>query len=172
MNDLTGKRKPGAERKTSRTASQPAKNDRAEDIRLGILADYIGFHLRMAQDASFRAFAHHAGMRDLKPGRFAAMTVISNNPGVTQAELGRAIARDKSSVTPLIQELEGRGLVERQRSPVDRRSIALSLTAAGEETLARLTAHAVEHDRKLDEIVGDQKAEFINLLKKVADALA
>ena len=149
-----------------------AGSNGADSIRLGVLADYIGFHLRMAQDASFRAFARHVGMRDLKPGRFAAMTVISNNPGITQAELGRAIARDKSSVTPLIQELESRGLVERQRSPTDRRSIALSLTATGEETLSRLMAHAAEHDRKLDAIVGRQKPEFMNLLKKIADDLA
>ena len=153
-------------------ATPAAGTDDADGIRLGVLGDYIGFHLRMAQDASFRAFARHAGMRDLKPGRFAAMTVISNNPGITQAELGRAIARDKSSVTPLIQDLEKRGLVERQRSPTDRRSIALSLTATGEETLGRLTAHAAEHDRALDAIVGPKKPEFMNLLKKIADDLA
>lgn len=172
MAGLTGTRKPRSGRKTSRAATPAAGTDDAGGIRLGVLGDYIGFHLRMAQDASFRAFARHAGMRDLKPGRFAAMTVISNNPGITQADLGRAIARDKSSVTPLIQDLEKRGLVERQRSPTDRRSIALSLTATGEETLSRLTAHAAEHDRALDAIVGPKKPEFMNLLKKIADDLA
>ena len=172
MADVTGTRKPGAKRKTGRGARPAAGGNGADGARLGVLEDYIGFHLRMAQDASFRAFARHVGMRDLKPGRFAAMTVISSNPGITQAALGRAIARDKSSVTPLIQELERRGLVERLRSPSDRRSIALTLTTSGEETLGRLMVHAVEHDRRLDQIVGRQKAEFINLLKKIADDLA
>ena len=169
----TGAQKPRSRRKTRAPASRnETAIDGADGVRLGILGDYIGFHLRMAQDASFRAFARHVGMRDLKPGQFAAMTVIANNPGITQAALGRAIARDKSSVTPLIQELEGRGLVERRRSPGDRRSVALTLTAAGEETLGRLMAHAVEHDRRLDAIVGRHKAEFIDLLKKIADGLA
>ncbi len=167
---MTGRQKPRSKRKANGAADRGIAE--VDGIRLGVLDDYVGFHLRMAQDASFRAFARHAGMRDLKPGRFAAMTVISNNPGITQAELGRAIARDKSSVTPLIQELEKRGLVRRQRSPTDRRSIALTLTATGEETLDRLMAHAAEHDRKLDEIVGRQKAEFIRLLRKIADDLA
>ena len=155
-----------------RKPARAAEAAGADGIRLGLLGDYVGFYLRMAQDASFRAFARHTGVRDLKPGRFAAMTVIANNPGITQADLGRAIARDKSSVTPLIQELETRGLVARQRSPRDRRSIALSLTAAGEETLRQLTAHAVAHDRKLDAIVGRYKPDFISLLKKIADDLA
>ena len=171
MADVTGRGKPRSTQPVPRRAAA-AGSDGADGIRLGVLGDYIGFHLRMAQDASFRAFARHAGMRDLKPGRFAAMTVISNNPGITQAELGRAIARDKSSVTPLIQELERRGLVKRQRSPTDRRAIALTLTATGEETLKRLAAHAVEHDRQLDQIVGTHKADFISLLKKIADNLA
>lgn len=172
MADMTGARKPQAKGKTSR-ASAPAevRTEAAEGVRLGLLADYVGFHLRMAQDASFRAFARHTGMRDLKPGRFAAMTVIANNPGITQAALGRAIARDKSSVTPLIQELERRDLVARRQAPNDRRSVALTLTATGEEVLGRLMAHAAEHDRKLDEIVGGQKREFIDLLKKIADNL-
>ncbi len=173
MAGSTGTAKPRSQRKPATAAAPVATaTDGANGIRLGVLGDYIGFHLRMAQDASFRAFARHTGVRDLKPGRFAAMTVISNNPGITQAALGRAIARDKSSVTPLIQELERRGLVERQRSSTDRRSISLSLTASGEEALRRLMAHAVEHDRRLDKIVGRHKPEFINLLKKIADDLA
>ncbi len=140
-------------------------------VQLGALGTFIGFHLRLAQDASFRAFARHVGARDLQPGRFAAMSVIHNNPGITQAGLGRTIARDKSSVTPLIQELEKRGLVKRERSRSDRRSVTLTLTAAGEAMLRRLQAHAIEHDRKLDRIVGEQKPEFIRLLKKIADDL-
>ena len=141
------------------------------DAMLGLLGEFIGFHLRLAQDASFRAFAREAGLRDLKPGRFAAMMVIHNNPGISQVELSRAIARDKSSVTPLIQDLEKHDLVKRVQSKTDRRSVTLTLTCAGETMLRRLLVHAVDHDRKLDAIVGDAKPELIRLLKKIADAL-
>jgi DNA-binding MarR family transcriptional regulator len=147
----------------------PARNSEAV---LGILGEFIGFHLRMAQDASFRAFARQVGMRDLKPGRFAAMMVIHNNPGISQIELSRAIARDKSSVTPLIQDLEKHGLVARLQSKVDRRSVTLTLTRAGETALRRLLVHAVDHDRRLDVIVGDAKPELLRLLKKIEDALS
>ncbi len=141
------------------------------DALLGLLDTFIGFHLRLAQDASFRAFARHAGLRDLKPGRFAAMMVIHNNPGISQIELSRAIARDKSSVTPLIQDLERHDFVKRVQSKTDRRSVTLTLTRAGETMLRRLLVHAVDHDRKLDAIVGSAKPELIRLLKKIADAL-
>lgn len=150
----------------------PALPPRNGDVRLGVLDQFIGFHLRVAQDASFRDFAKHAGIRGLTTGRFAAMMVIHNNPGISQAELSRVIARDKSSVTPLIQELERGRLVKRVQSAADRRSVTLTLTRFGETMLRRLLVHAVAHDQRLDEIVGEAKPELLRLLKKISNALA
>ena len=154
-----------SEGRSTRSATPNAR----ERVRLGLLEGFIGFHLRLAQDASFRAFARHVGQRDLEPGRFAAMMVIHNNPGITPGALGRAIARDKSTITPLIQDLRRRGLIERRPSPTDRRSATLSLTKAGESMLCDLLRHAREHDRRLDEIVGDRKPELIRLLRQIAE---
>ncbi len=165
-----------------REGSRSAEHGRDDDDRrpaesngeaqLGDLDNLIGFNLRLAQHASFRAFARRVGLSDLKPGRFAAMMVIHSNPGITQSQLGRAIARDKSSVTPLVRELDKDGLVKRLPSTTDRRSVALSLTREGERMLRQLLAHAIEHDRDLDAVVGPQKRELIVLLKKIVDALA
>jgi len=140
-------------------------------VKLGRLGNYVGFYLRIAQDASFRAFARSLGQTDIKPGRFAALMVVARNPGIGQSALGRAIARDKSTVTPLIQDLQRRGLIDRRPSRSDRRRIHLFLTPAGKSYLARLSRHARGHDRKLDAIVGARKAEFIDLLKKIAYGL-
>ena len=110
--------------------------------KLGALQGFIGFNLRLAQDASFRVFARKSGQRDIMPGRFAALMVLRDNPNITQSALGRAIARDKSSVTPLLQDLQRRGLVKRMRSITDRRSVTLTLTAAGARVLQDLIQHA------------------------------
>jgi DNA-binding MarR family transcriptional regulator len=139
---------------------------------LGTLEDAIGFHLRRAQDASFRAFARRAGRLDLKAGHFAALLVIVNNPGIGQGALGQAIARDKSSVTPIIQTLSKRGLIDRQTSAVDRRRIQLSVTASGRALLQRLVPHVRDHDHKLDAIVGADKALFLGLLRRIANEIS
>jgi len=145
--------------------------ERGERVRLGVLEGFLGFHLRLAQDASFRAFARHVGQRGLRPGRFATMMVIHDNPGITPSALGRAIGRDKSTVTPLVQDLHRHGLIRRRPSPKDRRSVGLTLSPAGEEALRELFAHAQEHDRRLDDIVGDRKPELLRLLRDIAEAL-
>lgn len=150
-------------------AAKPAAATAAVD--LGDLESYIGFHLRVAQDASFRAFARESGQHDLRPGRFMALTVIAGNPGISQAALGQTISRDKSSITPLIQDLQRLGLIERRSAADDRRRVELCLTAAGERHLERLQRFAREHEAKLDAIVGAKKDEFLSLLRKIVSEI-
>lgn len=161
----------GKEKRSSAPGVTGRKRPRGPHVSLGPLDDLVAFNLRVTQDASFRAFAAEVGQHGLKPGRFAALMVIHNNPGISQIALSRAIARDKSSVTPLVQEFVRQGLVARVASKVDRRSFTLTLTEAGEERLRTLERHAAIHDRKIDRIVGREKADLIRILKKIADQL-
>jgi DNA-binding MarR family transcriptional regulator len=145
--------------------------EQSSDVRLGELGCNIAFHLRLAQDASFRAFKRHSGESDLRPGWYAVLVLIDANPGITPMGLSRASGRDKSTLTPVLRELITHGLVEQCPVPCDRRSYGLALTLAGEERLARLTAHAEAHDRELDGIVGPKKTELIDLLRRIANSL-
>jgi DNA-binding MarR family transcriptional regulator len=143
----------------------------AQQIRLGELEHRIGFHLRLAQDASFRAFKRDAGEQDLRPGWFAVLSLIRDNPGITPMALSRASGRDKSTITPILQDLARLRLIDSTPVASDKRSYTLSLTRAGIERLSHLDACAAEHDRKLDEIAGDRKEELITLLRQIVAAL-
>lgn len=140
----------------------------AEPIRFGPLANYIGFHLRRAQNVSFQAVARRIGQADFTPGLYALLTLIEQNPGITQTALSRADGRDKSSLTPALNGLEKRGLIRRDRIAGDRRSYALTLTPAGAEVLVDLHRHAQAHDDELDRIIGlEHKAQFIRQLRRI-----
>ena len=80
--------------------SRPRAN--GEPIDFGPLEHWIGFNLRMAQDASFQAFSRLSKKIGVKPGRFATLTLIGRNPGISQTALSRANGRDKSTLTPLL----------------------------------------------------------------------
>lgn len=140
---------------------------RGDEVALGVLGHYVGFHLRLAQNASFKAFKRHTGESELRPGWFAVMMLISRNPGITPMALSRASGRDKSTITPVLRALEQRGLINRCPLPGDRRSHTLTLTAAGEQMLDRLATHAAAHDAALDRIVGDRKNELLDLLRRI-----
>ncbi len=141
----------------------------AESIRFGPLEYWVGFNLRMAQEHAFQAFSRRSQEIGESPGRFATLTLIARNPGISQTELSHANGRDKSSLTPVVEELVRRGLVARKRMREDRRTYRLNVTPAGKKTLTMLTRCARRHERVLDSIIGlrDRK-RFLQILKKIA----
>ncbi|TGD94787.1 MarR family winged helix-turn-helix transcriptional regulator [Methylobacterium nonmethylotrophicum] len=141
-------------------------------VRLGWLGDAIGYNLRLAQDASFQAFSALAGETGLRPGRYALMQLIGDNPGIGQTALSAAVGRDKSTLTPLLNDLERRGLIARAPDPHDRRGRRIALTAAGRAKLAQLAACAARHDARLNAVFApDERAQFLNHLKRLTEAL-
>ena len=153
-------------------ASDPAQRPTTEEpVNFGPLEHWLGFNLRMAQAAAFQAFSRLSSEIGVQPGRFATLTLIGANPGITQTALSRANGRDKSTLTPLIGDLVRRGLIRRTRDRKDRRTYRLTLTPAGRRLLNALTKCAQEHEHNLDRVVGNNRALFLTLLRKVADEL-
>jgi DNA-binding MarR family transcriptional regulator len=143
-------------------------NGRGEAIDYGPLADWVGFNLRMAQAAAFQAFSRLAKEIGTRPGRFATLMLIGRNPGISQTALSRANGRDKSSLTPVLNDLARRGLVIRRRTRTDQRTYRLSLTPAGRRVLAELTRCARDHEEMLDRIIGAGKQKgFVRILKRI-----
>ena len=138
-------------------------------VDFGPLAGWVGFNLRMAQEAAFQAFSRRSQDIGESPGRFATLMLIGRNPGISQTELSLANGRDKSSLTPVVEDLVRRGLVERKRMDKDRRAYRLSLTAAGQKTLASMVRAARRHERVLDGIIGGRDRDrFLDVLKRIA----
>ena len=175
------KRQASAPRPPAKTPGErSAKSGRNEQaapaqrsaVALGPLADYAGYYLRLAQDASFQAFAARVGQGDVRPGDFTILTLIRENPGITPTAIAKASGRDKSTITPAIRYLEERGYIARERTGRDRRYYQLRLAPAGEAAIALLSEHARAHDAVLDAIIGpERKAEFISILRAIAAQL-
>ena len=123
----------------------------------------------MAQEAAFQAFARRSQEIGESPGRFATLVLIARNPGISQTELSLANGRDKSSLTPVVEELVRRGLVDRKKMESDRRTYRLTVTPAGKRILTTLTRCARRHERNLDRVIGERdRMRFIQILKKIA----
>ena len=157
----------------ARAVTDPVAAQKGEPIDFGPLENWIGFQLRLAQTASFAAFSREARDVDLSPGRFATLLLIGRNPGISQIALSRAVGNDKSTMTFALDGLMKRGFVRRTRLRHDRRTYCLSLTAAGERMLAKLTECATRHDRNLDRIVGFRdRATLLRILRKIVAELS
>ena len=156
---------------TNRTAPRRRRDggDGPPAVDFGPLAGWIGFNLRLAQESAFHAFSRRSQEIGESPGRFATLMLIHRNPGISQTELGQASGRDKSSVTPMIEDLVRRDLVERRRADRDKRTYRLSLTPQGKKVLASLMRSARRHERVLDGIIGARdRKRFLEICRKIA----
>jgi DNA-binding MarR family transcriptional regulator len=73
------------------------------------LSNVIGYHLRIAQEASFAAYARRVGDTHIWPGWYSLLRIIHDNPGINQTELSIAAGRDKSTLTASLRELGKQG---------------------------------------------------------------
>jgi DNA-binding MarR family transcriptional regulator len=133
------------------------------------LGRYTGFLLNWIGSRSRRNFAEAMHEHGLHPREFAILTIISEQPGITQQGLGVETDVDASTMVAALDSLEERGLAERRIHPDDRRKRALHLTKKGASTLeqARDVAQAIGRESfgRLNE--AEQK-ELNRLLRKAA----
>jgi DNA-binding MarR family transcriptional regulator len=155
----------------SSTAKPRANGVEDRPIRHGALANSIAFNLRRANNTALQAFARQLGRDYVRPGRFTILTLIAENPGLSQTALGRASGLDISTLTPALDDLVRRGFVKRQRLAHNRRSYALTLTASGVAFHREMARAATAFDRALARAVGPaEKAGLLRALRRIARA--
>lgn len=143
-----------------------------EPIRFGILEDLIGFHLRLANDRTFDNFTDLLGPDRLRPGCFTILTLIANNPGITQIAIARASGRDKSSVAKALRYMEDAAIIRRERVDDDRRAYASYVTEAGAELAERMARTAKIHTRHMATLLGEERAKILlDILKEMIERL-
>jgi DNA-binding MarR family transcriptional regulator len=147
----------------------PDSMERIERRRLaqGALPGLLGYRLRLAQQAVFRDFAQ--SVQGLSPGRVGLLMLVDANPGITQSRLAEAARRDRSTMVGVLDQLEGRGLIERRRG-ADRRSNGLWLTRGGRAFLSRALARIAAHERRIAARLSPaEHRQLLALLGKIAD---
>ncbi len=143
-------------------------------IRLspGPLGDTIGYRLRVAQIALYRRFEAKLGQYGAAPRYLGLLAIIATQPGQPQSRLAEAVSLKRSSLVAIIDRLAEEGLVERRRSPADRRVNSVWLTEQGERIQRELVAYAEQEEAKLAAgLSPDERAELIRLLGRVVDNL-
>ncbi|HWS29718.1 MAG TPA: MarR family transcriptional regulator [Clostridia bacterium] len=70
---------------------------------------------------------------DLTYTQYIALMVLWEHKSVSVKELGEYLYLDSGTLTPLLKRLEMKGLVTRERSRTDERTVIITITEAGEK---------------------------------------
>ena len=128
------------------------------------------FHLAQLGAHATARYAERVSQLDLTPAHTGALIRIAREPGQSQQALATLLGVVPSKIVTLVDDLEARHLLERRRSPTDRRNYALYLTDEGEQAVARLRAIAAEHERDITAALTDEERnQLAALLRKIAD---
>lgn len=111
-----------------------------------------------------------AGMAqfDLRVPSFSCLSLIVENPGIAPSSLAECLRMERPNIVVIIDELESRDLITRQRSSSDKRRFELRATVRGRHLhdKAALEIHRQE-ERLLAGLSEEERAQLIQLLGKI-----
>jgi DNA-binding MarR family transcriptional regulator len=139
----------------------------------GRAADGVAFLLAQLGAHAAAQFAERLLPSGLRPPEAGVLSRLSRSPGESQRALADALGMHAPRLVALVDDLETRGLVERERDPRDRRNYSISLTDAGRQAVRDLSAVARRHEQALTAALDDaERDQLAALLRRIADEQA
>lgn len=118
----------GDERPLATASRLPARDGLEQNIRMA-LRTIFG-----SAKAQSREIENQLGITG---AQFWVLAELGKQPGLRVSDLARLICIHNSTASNLLDKLERRGLIQRERTDQDQRVVRLKLTPAGTELLAR-----------------------------------
>ncbi len=78
------------------------------------------------------------GLADISVSYFAVLNALWESDGISITDLGEKVQLEKSTMTSLIDRMEGAGLLRRDDHPTDRRAYRIMLTPRGKNLEAKI----------------------------------
>ncbi|RZI41106.1 MarR family transcriptional regulator [Herbaspirillum sp. HC18] len=146
---------------------EPTADAPLDQTRLDCL---VGYNLRRAYVLNVTPnFSKRMAKYRLTPVEYTILVLLKSNPNINQKRLSKAINVSPPNMATLLDRLETRSLLSRQRNPLDKRSQTLVLTAEG----LRLCSKAEKAIEELEVDVASaltetERAELLRLLQKMS----
>ncbi|MDO9306914.1 MAG: MarR family winged helix-turn-helix transcriptional regulator [Mesorhizobium sp.] len=145
------------------------KTGKSGNLNLPERESIIGYKLRRAQLLVFQDFLHTFARMKLRPAEFSVLAMIARTPGLKQTEIAEALGIKRANFVALMDGLETRGLADRRKGDIDRRSHSLHLTPEGERFVRKMIATWNEHENRMIERLGGarDRDHLIELLDRL-----
>lgn len=137
--------------------------------KVGPLATSPSHLMHRALQLALDIYAEETGADGLTQRQFAVLEAVSIKAGLTQTELVRMTGIDRSTLADLVARMETKKLVERQRSTLDARAMAVRLTEAGSAALEAMRPRVQSADKRIMALLPKGKRDaFLGVLAELA----
>jgi DNA-binding MarR family transcriptional regulator len=107
-----------------------------------------GYWISRLAKAMEREFESHLQAYDVTRAGWAVLSAIFHDSKTTPAELASFVGVDGAAITRHLDRLEKRGLVVREPSTKDRRSVRIKLTRKAKRLIPKIVAASTETNEK------------------------
>ena len=127
----------------------PAPTENTASVQDTTLRRFLGYHMKRAFNVIQADLAATLKPFELRMLTYTALVLIVDNPGLRQSQLADAMDIERPNLVVIIDELERRELITRDRVPTDRRAYALNPTLAGRRLCEKAVAAVAAHEDRL-----------------------
>jgi DNA-binding MarR family transcriptional regulator len=128
----------------------------------------VGYLLRLTLSSLARAADSHMRPSGLTSTQWSPLMIIARGGSPTAATLARELNIDTGAMTRMLDRLERKGLLTRQRSVADRRVVELELTEAGRAAIGRIPhVLAQVYNEHLRGFTQDEFVQLKTLLRRI-----
>ena len=132
------------------------------------LDTFLPYQLNQVAEAVSRAFQERYQKEfNLSRSQWRTLAHLAAQDGLTAKDISARTHEDKVSISRAVAALETRGLLQRQRSDVDKRFEILGLTETGRKLFAQLAARAEAFEAELVVVYGE---EYVTQLRNLLAA--
>ncbi|WP_240624658.1 MarR family winged helix-turn-helix transcriptional regulator [Aurantiacibacter odishensis] len=143
-------------------------NSDTDAPEFGELDGIVGFHIRLAHGAVYRHFTETFAALGLTQKQVSVLWLIGSNPAVSQIELGSRLRMDRATTMTIVNRLQERGYLRREKSSSDGRKQSLHLTDDGEEALEQAKRCIEEHEAWLkSRFTSDEVEKLVEMLSRI-----
>jgi Transcriptional regulators len=137
------------------------------------LSDYTGFVLHWTAELSRQMFEAALAPLGLRPFQIGILHLILSEGPMVQARLSDLLLIDKATMVGILNEMEGRGLIERRPHPTDRRAFEIHPTDTGRACLAEAQATLADAKESFFEPLDPEERQMLHeLLRRLATSNA
>jgi DNA-binding MarR family transcriptional regulator len=143
---------------SGKQTSKPLKTDKKDEVSARMpLSARPGFLVRRLHQIHSAIFIEECQQFGITPVQYGLMSALLAKPGLDQVTLGGEVGIDRTNVADVLKRLSERGLLRRERSKTDGRSMVAFLTREGE----RVTEEMYDSMRRAqDRLLAPLRPEF------------
>ena len=124
--------------------------------------------LQRAADTVVTHATAHLTAYDLTTSQFGILEALYHLGTLSQRDLAQKLLKSTGNISTVLKNLEKRGLVSRERNPVDTRYMEVCISKTGQELLARFFKQHVQGIvEEMGVLTAEEQVELARLCRKL-----